>query len=233
MPKLEVVVTGHDMWDRLHWKDRLVEVLLESVGGVSIYEGTGDWRSPETGVVISEPHFLLRVFTDDAQVLFYKIRHVLEGYRIQAKQEAVMVIIDGTVEFLTADTDQVVTDPRFWDCECVRLYIHNKRIDTHCDLCGAKHEDQPDSRVNEIAAGGKFATDDSWLVAYNMSEYYNSLDEFDSRKYKRFRIELRGVDTKLRTGYGPEFRSPIFTDNEDEVVEKLQELAERLGLEPK
>ena len=86
-----------------------------------------------------------------------------------------------------SDTD---TDPRFWDCNCTEVYIHSKSIDTFCPLCKAdmldgrlQSSDLPDSRVIEIAQGGKFATDDSWLHAYNLEEYYDSLDWYDTHRY--------------------------------------------------
>lgn len=48
----------------------------------------------------------------------------------------------------------IVTDPNFWDCECPgppSNYIHPKSQKT-CKKCGARHGNQPDSRVNEITA---------------------------------------------------------------------------------
>ena len=85
------------------------------------------------------------------------------------------------------------TDPRFWDCDCDDVYIHSKSVDTMCPLCkvdmyeeggiGDLSADVPDSRVLEIAQGGKFATDDSWLHAYNLEEYYDSLDWYDTHRY--------------------------------------------------
>jgi hypothetical protein len=47
----------------------------------------------------------------------------------------------------------IETDPNFWDCECpgpAYSYIHPKSQKT-CKKCGTRHQDQPDSRVNEIA----------------------------------------------------------------------------------
>ncbi len=77
------------------------------------------------------------------------------------------------------------TDPRFWACKCDKYFIHAKCMDVVCPLCGAKAKEQSDALVSEIGKGGLFATDDSWLVAYNLSEYYASLDAFDLRKYKK------------------------------------------------
>jgi hypothetical protein len=44
---------------------------------------------------------------------------------------------------------ELVIDMRFWDCECEKQYIHSKNTPS-CLRCGAKHEDQPDARANEI-----------------------------------------------------------------------------------
>lgn len=38
----------------------------------------------------------------------------------------------------------------FWDCECRNNYIHSVGDETNCSRCGAVHDKQPDSRLNEI-----------------------------------------------------------------------------------
>jgi len=38
----------------------------------------------------------------------------------------------------------------FWDCECEKDFIHRKSTQPMCNICGTSHEDQPDSRVNEV-----------------------------------------------------------------------------------
>jgi hypothetical protein len=89
-------------------------------------------------------------------------------------------------EIDASNLDMRPTDPRFWDCECKDNYIWAVFDNGfRCPLCKAERNDQPASVIEEIGAGGKFATDESWLIAYNMEEYYDSLDEFDLRKYKR------------------------------------------------
>lgn len=45
--------------------------------------------------------------------------------------------------------DSIVTDPRYWDCECKKNYIHLKKIKS-CPRCTAVEAEQPDSRVNEL-----------------------------------------------------------------------------------
>ena len=48
-----------------------------------------------------------------------------------------------------------LTDDRYWDCECKEDFIHNKEQMKECLKCGAKEEDQPDSRVSEVALRAK------------------------------------------------------------------------------
>lgn len=43
----------------------------------------------------------------------------------------------------------VETDPGFWDCECEENYIHPKS-QSECAKCGARAEEQPDSRADEL-----------------------------------------------------------------------------------
>jgi hypothetical protein len=48
-----------------------------------------------------------------------------------------------------ADGDVILT-PLFWDCECVEgCYIH-PYYQQSCPKCGAVHNDQPESRANEV-----------------------------------------------------------------------------------
>ena len=41
------------------------------------------------------------------------------------------------------------TTSEYWDCQCSDKFIHPTSTQS-CLVCGAKKEDQPDSRVNEI-----------------------------------------------------------------------------------
>lgn len=47
-------------------------------------------------------------------------------------------------------------DEQYWDCECERHYIHLKKNRTECPVCGASEENQPDSRITEIALCTEF-----------------------------------------------------------------------------
>ena len=40
-------------------------------------------------------------------------------------------------------------DPEYWDCNCVRNYIHKKPKNC-CSKCGAFQEDCSDSRATEV-----------------------------------------------------------------------------------
>ena len=189
MSLFEVVVTAHRPVDRLFWSKKIAEKLVDLVGGVSVYEGKGGWRSPETGTIIFEEHTLLRAYVSDAQEMFALLEPTLRQYREVAEQEVVFVILDGEPYSLNKDVfdalESINTDPRFWRCACLKYYIHAKSMDITCPLCSTKAKNRPDASVSDIGKGGLFATDDSWEIAYNLSEYYDSLDEFDLRKYKK------------------------------------------------
>jgi hypothetical protein len=45
---------------------------------------------------------------------------------------------------------EIKTHPGYWDCDCEKLFIHEKR-EHFCPDCGSTKFDQPDSRVDEIA----------------------------------------------------------------------------------
>jgi hypothetical protein len=95
MSLFEVVVTAHTPSDRLFWANQIAEKLVDLVGGVSVYEGKGGWRSPKTGAVIYEEHTLLRAHVADAQEIFAQLEPTLKQYREVAEQEVVYVVVDG------------------------------------------------------------------------------------------------------------------------------------------
>ena len=43
-----------------------------------------------------------------------------------------------------------LTDDKYWDCACEHKYIHLKAVTLECPRCGAREQEQPDSRVREI-----------------------------------------------------------------------------------
>jgi len=52
--------------------------------------------------------------------------------------------------------DECETDPDYWDCECESgasgfAHVHHKSEDG-CPVCGARREDQPNSRASEVRA---------------------------------------------------------------------------------
>jgi len=49
--------------------------------------------------------------------------------------------------------NDVKTTEKYWDCECKDNFIHPK-AQVKCNVCGAFVEEQPDSRVNEVAMLG-------------------------------------------------------------------------------
>lgn len=58
---------------------------------------------------------------------------------------------DGTIKFEVVETqsNEVVTDDRFWDCECKEHYIHPVS-QLRCNICKCDQTEMPSSRVNEI-----------------------------------------------------------------------------------
>lgn len=48
----------------------------------------------------------------------------------------------------------ITLDLMFWDCECLMNYIH-PNIVSKCPICGAKKEDSPNSRANEVECVSK------------------------------------------------------------------------------
>ncbi len=95
MSLFEVVVTAHTPSDRLFWANQIAEKLVDFVGGVSVYEGKGGWRSPKTGAVIYEEHTLLRVHVAKTQDVFTYLEPTLRQYREEAEQEVVYIVVDG------------------------------------------------------------------------------------------------------------------------------------------
>ncbi len=95
MSLFEVVVTAHSPSDRLFWANQIAEKLVDLVGGVSVYEGKGGWRSPETDIITYEEHTLLRAHVADPDAIFAQLEPTLRKYRESAEQEVVYVVVDG------------------------------------------------------------------------------------------------------------------------------------------
>ncbi len=95
MARFEVVVTAHRLSDRKFWANQIAEKMVEFVGGVSVYEGKGGWRSPKTGTITYEEHTLLVAHVHDSQEFFALLEPTLKQYRKSAEQEVVYVVIDG------------------------------------------------------------------------------------------------------------------------------------------
>jgi len=96
-----------------------------------------------------------------------------------------------------------VTDPRFLRCRCENHPIwlksdlewesneawRNSGINpqtrnVQCPLCHQEMREMPNAYKEDIGRGGLFATDASFISAYNISEYYDSLDAFDCARGK-------------------------------------------------
>ncbi len=64
----------------------------------------------------------------------------LESLRAKGCCEAVKVV----------PSDDCITRPDYWDCNCDEDYIHQKSCD-RCDQCEAVPDEQPDSHKTEVA----------------------------------------------------------------------------------
>lgn len=49
------------------------------------------------------------------------------------------------------DHGDIITSPDFWDCGCQRDYIHPRK-ERKCKVCGARRDEQPESRLGEVLA---------------------------------------------------------------------------------
>ena len=54
---------------------------------------------------------------------------------------------------MTKNTKEIQLTSEYWDCECLKNYIHPNSVSC-CGRCGALKEDQPDSRVEEVEKTG-------------------------------------------------------------------------------
>ncbi len=43
----------------------------------------------------------------------------------------------------------IITTSEYWNCECIKQYIHHKN-DTQCKKCEMSRYESPDSHVNEV-----------------------------------------------------------------------------------
>jgi hypothetical protein len=112
MSLFEVVVTAHTPSDRLFWANQIAEKLVDIVGGVSVYEGKGGWRSPETDIITYEEHTLLRVHVADPSDVFSQLEPTLRQYRESAEQEVVFIILDGEAYSLNKAVFDVLYEAR-------------------------------------------------------------------------------------------------------------------------
>lgn len=48
------------------------------------------------------------------------------------------------------NSEAIILNEKYWDCECEGHYIHAKADRLVCPVCGAEEENQPDSRENEL-----------------------------------------------------------------------------------
>ena len=83
--------------------------------------------------------------------------------------------------------DKIITDDRFWDCECLQNFVHAKSLEIQCGFCGAVHSNQPDSRQDEILNGLfeqseiLFSSDMTWAIAIELYKHYREDGTLDNQ----------------------------------------------------
>lgn len=97
MYSLVVLVTAHTEKERLEWEERIVSVILEKRSGASIYEGHGAFKLKD-GSIMHEPHSRIEAYAENRHEihdLYAWIAETLQQYLLEAKQECVLVIMNG------------------------------------------------------------------------------------------------------------------------------------------
>ncbi len=98
----EVIVVAPSDHRRKQWAEKIGEKLTDMVGGASLYKGTGLWKNGE-GIVFFEPHIRVQAYCNglNASEVFSGLSLLLKEYREDAKQESILVILNGEQVFLT------------------------------------------------------------------------------------------------------------------------------------
>ena len=84
--------------------------------------------------------------------------------------------VEDRIEALQRGPDEK-RDARFWECKCKKFPVWSKRDSQFCTLCHWEMEDDASASVEAIRSN-RFATEESFLIAYNTREYYDHLDMF-------------------------------------------------------
>jgi len=102
MEIFELVVTAPSDEMRHAWVDVLCGSLTELVGGVSIYEGQGGYKS-EVGVLVFEPHTKILAYCQDmkAREVFNFMSTHIRLYKENCQQKAVLVVLNGELYVFT------------------------------------------------------------------------------------------------------------------------------------
>lgn len=101
MGSLVVLVTAHTEKERTKWAECIVDMLLGRVKGVSIYDGHGAFLLKDRSRS-SEPHYRLEVYEEDHKIhkLYSWIYPTLQQYLLEAKQECVLVLMNGNMSLV-------------------------------------------------------------------------------------------------------------------------------------
>lgn len=80
--------------------------------------------------------------------LHHKGERISERLGYELLKPAVPEVV--SEEMVFSRCGDILLVENFWDCECDKDFIHRKRDMSACSICRTSHEDQPDSRANEI-----------------------------------------------------------------------------------
>jgi len=93
--------------------------------------------------------------------------------RISERLEYELLESKGTGEINCSSSGDILLVDEFWDCECDKDFIHRKATTPTCTICGTSHENQPDSRVNEVleASGDLITSDERRLLTKEWKKF--------------------------------------------------------------
>lgn len=76
-------------------------------------------------------------------------------------------------EMVFSKSGEMLLVDNFWDCECHINFIHRKSTTPTCAICGTSHQDQPDSRANEIleAASDQLTPDEQDSISKELEKF--------------------------------------------------------------
>ena len=84
------------------------------------------------------------------------------------------------------------TVTEFYDCECDHAYIKHKATEPTCNVCGASHNEAPDSRLNEVTHLAALKSKDEFLMYMG----FPAVDIFTGKEVHFSAKTLRDLELK-------------------------------------